>query len=310
LVVVQIAVSTAVEDEDFVWQLENCSARVLIVILDSVMPSENTALSEAHVNRLNIIRRLVARQDVWGGLEFDGGAGAFLYRRNRVADITKLGVQSCGQLRYLSVALILLEGYQNPDTAVAVGVCYRVRPNLNPSPTWPEEFIQGISEAVHAQGVRILAGIFDCPSAQAAALARSCGALPPCPFLLVFRDTARSDTLYFFHPAFIFVIGPANRQVPDHADQPERPAWLYDTNIGLTSTLVRATREVKEMPMWDLAADTFDQTLPHLGKVLQKVTNPQWQRPWIHQLRLYVGTARQGQGARRKGHTIANAFRK
>ena len=64
------------------------------------------------------------------------------------------------------------------------------------------------------------------------------------------------------------------------------------------------------MLKWKPNAPTFNEDLPFLGDVKQKVTNMQWWRPWIHQLLLYVGTARQGKGARQRQNKKATVARK
>jgi hypothetical protein len=182
-----MVVSTAVADEDFRSLFENTTAGVLIIIMDSIKSIDRAALTEAHENRLQFIKDLFEIQNVWGALELEGAAGAFLYRKNNVVAITELGRLKSGALRYLSVSITLQEADMNPTTAVAVGVCYRVKQTLQKSPIWPVGFLTNVSQAVRAEGVRFLGGIFDCPSDQAAGFARSCGALPPSPFTQAFR---------------------------------------------------------------------------------------------------------------------------
>ena len=111
----------------------------------------------------------------------------------------------------------------NPNTAVAVGVCYRVSPNFEKGPIWDEGFLNDVSAAVRAQRVRFLGGIFDCSADQAAVFARSCGALGPGPYTQVFKEAPFGSTKYYLHPAFLFLIGPANREVADTEAQAERP---------------------------------------------------------------------------------------
>ena len=55
-------------------------------------------------------------------------------------------------------------------------------------------------------------------------------------------------------------------------------------------------RDEKDMPNGDRVKTTFNEDLPFLGEVKQKAAKTQWWRPWIHQLLLYVGTARQREG--------------
>ena len=246
-----------------------------------------------------------------GGKEFEGAAGAFLYRKGRVAGLRELGVQRAGDHRYSSAEFHFWRmGYQNHKTAVAAGVCYRVKQNLQRSAPLPQDFLYRVSEAVRAERVRFLGGVFECPSEQAAELGRSCGALAPCPFAQVFKETYLGRTKYLFNPAFLFVIGGANCRMALPEDQPDRPRWLFGGFGGETSALVRCTREVKDMPKWKQDAATFNEDLPFLGDVKQKVTNMQWWRPWIHQLLLYVGTARQSKGARQRQNKKANVARK
>jgi hypothetical protein len=236
-------------------------------------------------------------------------AGGFPSRKNRVAGITELGRVSCGELRYLSASVALEQGYMNPTTAVAVGVCYRVSPNFEKGHIGDEGFLNRVSEAVRREGVRFLGGIFDCSSDQAAVFARSCGALFPSPYTQVFKETPFGRTRFYFHPAFLFVIGPANRQLADIEDQPERPRWLLDCELGRSSALVRAMRDLEDLPKWETDTATFNQALPHLGNVRQKPMDTKWEKPWIHQLLLYVGTARQGKAARRRHFQKARASR-
>ena len=224
----------------------------------------------------------------------------FLYRKNRVASITALERVSCGDLRYVSVSVALEQGYMNPNTAVAVCVCYRVSPNFERGPIWDEGFLNDVSAVVRAQRVRFLGGIFDCSSDQAAVFARSCGALGPSPYTQVFKETPFGRTRYYLHPAFLFLIGPANPQLADTEEQPERPPLLLDSELGRSSALVRAMTDLEYLPKWETDTATFNQALPHLGNVRQQPMDTKWEMPWTHQLLLYVGTSRQGRAARRR----------
>ena len=179
-----------------------------------------------------------------------------------------------------------------------MGVCYRVNQTLHRGAPWLVDFLNNLSEAVRAERVRFLGGVFDCPSEQAAQLGRSCGALPPCPFAQCFKDAFLGMANYMYNPAFLFVIGGANCIRPVCEDQPQRPAWLSEIGVGETSALARCTRGVKDMPDWKPEAVTFNKDLVFLGAVKQKVGDMKWWRPWIHQLLLYVGTSRRGRGAK------------
>ena len=63
------------------------------------------------------------------------------------------------------------------------------------------------------------------------------------------------------------------------------------------------------MPNWEQDAGTYNKDLMLLGSVKQKVLNIQWWRLCMHQLLLYVGTARQGLGARQRQRINPNVAR-
>ena len=123
-----------------------------------------------------------------------------------------LGAQSVGDHWYMSADFFLKEGYMNPATAVAVGVCYRVTQNLKRDAPWARDFITMVVNRVREESVRFLGGVFECPSQQVAQLACSCGAVAPCPFAQVFKETSLGITKYVFSPALIFVVGEAKMQ--------------------------------------------------------------------------------------------------
>jgi hypothetical protein len=81
----------------------------------------------------------------------------------------------------MSAEVYLNESY-NPRAAVAVGACFRLNQTVSRNAPWLGDFLTIVSEAVRAERVRFLGGVFDCPCEQAAELGRSCGAMPPCPF--------------------------------------------------------------------------------------------------------------------------------
>ena len=60
---------------------------------------------------------------------------------------------------------------------------------------------------------------------------------------------------------------------------------------------MRCTRALVDMPRWGQDGDTGNADLMFLGDVKQKVALTKFWKPRIHQLLLYVGTPRQGQGA-------------
>jgi hypothetical protein len=193
--------------------------------MGTIKTKATAALREAQEKRQQFTHHLFQRDDVRGGQEFEGTVGAVLCRKNRVAGLRELGAQKVGDHWCIRAEFDLKEGYMSPPTAVAVGVCYRVTQNLRRSPPWPQDLIARVSEAVRAERVRFLGGVFECPSQQVADLARSCGAVALCTFAQVFTETSLGATQYHFNPAFLFVIGGANCRKAPPEDQPDRPWW-------------------------------------------------------------------------------------
>ena len=98
--------------------------------------------------------------------------GAFFYRKNRFAGFKVSGMLRKVDDRDLNAACHLEEWHRNPRAAVAVGVCYRVNENLKGSAPWPHAHFNGVSEAVCSEQVRIVGGVFERPSQQAAEVGR------------------------------------------------------------------------------------------------------------------------------------------
>ena len=145
--------------------------------------------------------------------------------------------------------------------------------------------------------MRFLGGVFDCPSEQAAALGRSCGAVAPSPFAQIFKETIDKRPKYRFSLAFIFGIGNANCRKPFMDDQPEMLDWLHKDGRSMNSVLVRCTRALRDTPHWKQGEDSGQDDIMFLVDVKQKVAKIQSWKPRIHQLFLHVGTFRHGQGA-------------
>jgi hypothetical protein len=199
MILAQMVVLYPVAVEDLAWQLQSTLAGVLILLMDTVKTDAPAVLLEAQEKRQQLLRNLLGGRPVWGGMVLERNASAILYKKNRVSDIRRLGVQQVGEHRYTSVEVVLKEGYMNKATAVAVAVCYRVTQNLKRDAPWPRHFITTAMNRVREESVRFSGGVFDCPSEQVADLARSCGA---CPFAQVFKETSLGITKYVFTQHF------------------------------------------------------------------------------------------------------------
>jgi hypothetical protein len=281
---------------------------VIILLVGTAKTDAPAVLLEAQEKRQQLLRNLLGGSIVWGGMVLERNVGAILYKKNRVSDIRRLGVQQVGNHRYTSVEVVVKEGYMSKATAVAVAVCYRVTQNLKRDAPWPRHFIATVMNRVREESVRFLGGVFDCPSEQVAALSRSCGA---CTFAQVFKETSLGITKYVFYPSLLFCIGGASCTQASTADQPERLAWLCAKGDGETSALVLATRELRDMPTWAQDPAIANEHYRLLGNVTQRSMDVSWWKPWTHQLVLYVGSSRPGEAAveRKRAKTAAAAHR-
>jgi hypothetical protein len=260
---------------------------------------EDAQVRLATQRRRELIVRIFQHCDVWGLHVFKDAAGAFMYKKNRGESLIDIRMHTYKDFTYISAKVQLCQGYVKSSTAVAVAACYRTHQKLAHT-CWPEPFIQQVSAAMREGGVRFLGGVFDCPSQQAAALGRSCGAVAPSQFAQIFKETIDGRANYRFSLGFIFVIGDANCRIPRVQEQPEIPPWLHNDSGLWCSSLWRSTRALVDMPRWEQDGDTVNNDLMFLGGVKQKVALTKCWSPGIHQLLLYVGTSRQSQGAKQR----------
>jgi len=310
LIVAQMVVSTAVAADDFQWQLENSPAGVLILLMDTIKTTEKTALREAQEKRLQFIRHLFQKEDLW------------------VARISKarLGHSFTGRAESRASESWECRGLATTGTLARSFIWRRVPEAQNRSCGW--RVLQGQAELTTE---RALASRFPLQGSRKQCVRRGCGSwaasssarpsrrqnwaaaaahwLPVHSRRSSRRRISGGRSTSSTRPSSSS-FGGANCRMALPEDQPERPRWLFGGFGGETSALVRCTREVKDMPKWKQDAATFNEDLPFLGDVKQKVTNMQWWRPWTHQLLLYVGTARQGKGARQRQNKKAHVARR
>jgi len=99
-----------VEAEDLEWQLENSLAGVLILLMDTIKTYDPAAVLQHKEKRQQVVRNLLENSSVWGGHAFEDSAGAFLYRKNRVAEVRLLGVDGVGDHQCISADFSLSMG--------------------------------------------------------------------------------------------------------------------------------------------------------------------------------------------------------
>ena len=103
-----------VSDDDFDFQLQNCLASVLIVLMDTIHTTEKTQLREAQNRRAQLMVRLFRQKDIWTVQPLIDARGAFLFRKNCVEGSPKLRMEMEGVFRYASANVHLQEGTRIP----------------------------------------------------------------------------------------------------------------------------------------------------------------------------------------------------
>ena len=305
----QLVASSAVAEEDFLWQVQNCPASIVLLLLAPVKSTDGTVVNRDKERRRALLDDALGRCECWGSHLLEGSAGAILYRKNRVDWAAVADAYDTGVLRYVAFQVLLKEGYTNNAKEIIVGVCYRSAHCLRDLGDWPEKFVQFVSAKARGCGVRFLGGFFDCGADQVTELAESAGASGTSPFAQFWREPSQSAVAveesasddegprYYTHPAYIIVLGPAEALYAEVDDQPEVPQWLWGAHLQI-SALARTIFPAKELPTWKARYNNIRLDLADLGQVKQKPAKLRWWKPGIHQLLLYVGTARQGRGAR------------
>jgi len=141
---------------DFIWQVDNSPAGLLIVLLDRVQTSDVSLLGTAQDLRLDLMRYLVGVSNdstggKWGVCPFDDDAGAFLFKRTRITADVKQQVIKVEDHIYMSADVQLEKGY-NPRAAVAAAVCFRLNQTTSRYAPWPRHFLGTVSAAVRRLG--------------------------------------------------------------------------------------------------------------------------------------------------------------
>ena len=287
--------------------LINHPAGLLIVLFDPAVAGTNTVD--------NVVEAVMAESDHWCVTEL-GSAGVALYRDRVIRDVALVeSVVGTGEASRLQTLRVVLRGNKmNPSTAVAVGVVSLVRESS--AVPYSAPLLESIKSALSRNEVRILLGVFTCTQEQVADIARSCGASGTRPFCQLFhcKDSGRECTAelaqrfevdpqhggnYVTHPSYAIILGPASKL--SHAptkEVPDLPAWLEEDAIRFKSLCMT----LPAIPSWEgnTGLRSCGDQLPDLCNVRQKCTNMELWVPSVHQLMIYVGSARKGRGAAEK----------
>ena len=287
--------------------LINHPAGLLIVLFDPAVAGTNTVD--------NVVKAVMAESVHWCVTEL-GSAGVALYRTGVIREVALVeSVVGNGEASRLQTLRVVLRGNKmNPSTAVAVGVVSLVRESS--AVPYSAPLLESIKSALSRNQARILLGVFTCTQEQVADIARSCGASGTRPFCQLFhcKDSGRECTAelaqrfevdpqhggnYVTHPSYAIILGPASKL--SHAptkEVPDLPAWLEEDAIRFKSLCMT----LPAIPSWEgnTGLRSCGDQLPDLCNVRQKCTNMELWVPSVHQLMIYVGSARKGRGAKEK----------
>ena len=287
--------------------LTNHPAGLLIVLFDPAVAGANTVD--------NVVKAVMAESVHWCVTEL-GSAGVALYRNGVIREVALVeSVVGNGEASRLQTLRVVFHGNKmNPSTAVAVGVVSLVRESS--AVPYSAPLLESIKSALSRNEVRILLGVFTCTQEQVADIARSCGASGTRPFCQLFhcKDSGRECTAelaqrfevdpqhggnYVTHPSYAIILGPASKL--SHAptkEVPDLPAWLEEDAIRFKSLCMT----LPVIPSWEgnTGLRSCGDQLPDLCNVRQKCTNMELWVPSVHQLMIYVGSARKGRGAKEK----------
>ena len=317
LIVAQFVVFQDVHINQFKRMLYDHPASILVVLFD--LMGEPSRFAE-------VIDDVVQTSQHWECNTL-GVCGKVLYRPCRIQTVRFLArVSIAGESSVLQTMRVVLKGNGfNPCTAVAVGVMIPELESATPWPPYSPAFLQMIKTTLLLQQVRILMGVFTGYTTQVSDIGKSCGAIGGRPFCQMFLidqaplacapEVAKQFDIrpfnggnYVTHPAYIMVFGPCSKTAHAPTDAaPVLPPWLF----GVTpwSNLVCSLRGIPSwdvIPLWmeDHRIRSGGDPQLDLGNAKQKQTNMGRWIPRVHQLMVYVGTSRTGQGAKRRQATL------
>ena len=280
----QFVLSHEMKELDFYWLMDRTPAVLVMVICD---PEGD------QTSRLNWMQRyLRKRGDMsvgWAAGPICSSGGLF-YKKSRVSAVADCGDGpledvTTGSWVYQAYNVDLHGDYYNPPVTIAVaGVFMKLGCGDG---LWGTRFNDLMKRRIKSEKIRFLCGVFPKTNDQLEDIARSCGASHKFPLHQVWKRAQKWVT----HTAYIIPFGRCTKvSVPPWVEQHQTmPWWLAK---------VRTEIDVDDLPVF--RSRGVSASMPDLGHVKQKPVDLQHWVPHIHQLIVWVGTARQGQGARRQ----------
>ena len=303
------------KEADFRNLMDRTPASIVMVLCEE---SVHDLVIEGKTQRQHFIDKyLKENQGKWGALRHFEGSGAIFWKLGRsisnvvdigprqtpsaVAEIAApahVGPRSAGgevavlHWAYVAYNVEFTSSYFNPKCNLVISAV--IRPHFASPLEWGPQFLQYLQDRLVADEARFLCGIFHNQTWEVEGVCRSCGACTSRPFHVAFKSKVADREVT--HPVYIIPFGYCKTTKTPTEARSEPPDWMEG------SFFMDVDKLPKLHPFGDDKLDpVFPQDLPNLGKVKQKHMNlEKWDVPFIHQLLLWIGTARQGMEARGK----------
>ena len=292
----QFVLSLEMKELDFYLLMERTPAVLVMVICD---PTNDEHVEDDHgypsTDRLVWMQKFLReRGDGWAAGPICSRGGLF-YKKRRVSAVADCGHgpiedDQTGNWVYQSYNVDLNEDYYNPAVTIAVaGVFIKIGAT---DIRWSTRFVDLMKRRIKSEKIRFLCGVFPKSTSQLVDIASSCGASYKFPFHQVWQRTHTSTfQKWVTHTAYIIPFGRCTKvSVPSWVEQHQTmPPWLAKHASDI---------DVEDLPVFFLRSRGVSASMPDLGQVKQKPVALQHWVPHVHQLILWVGTARQGRSAK------------
>ena len=291
----QFVLSLEMEELDFYWLMDHTPAVLVMVICD---PGNDDYVEDddgfPSTERLLWMRKFLrSRGDGWAAGPICSRGGLF-YKKRRVSAVAVCGDgpledDVTGNWVYQAYNVDLNGDYYNPAVTIAVaGVFLKIGAQ---DVLWSTRFVDLMKRRLKREKIRFFCGVFPKSRDQLEDIARSCGASYKYPLHQAWKRAHSSIfQKWVTHTAYIIPFGRCTKvSVPSWVEQYETmPLWLAKHTTEF---------DVEDLPVF-LRSRGVSASMPDLGQVKQKPVDLRHWVPHVHQLILWVGTARQGRSAK------------
>ena len=188
-------------------------------------------------------------------------------------------------VEFASAKLLLVHG----DATVGIGVLSVPSGRT----ALPRSVLDVMKREIQDGGCHLLTGRFGDTAQQMAQLCTECGAVGQTPICQLWHAERLGLITY---PMYFFIFRRCRKvSVPKSREAPkltELMGWFDDARILMKSML-----KIDEIPKWE---NTPAETELNLGHCKQKAVGWNWWKRGVHQLVMWIGTARTGQGSKKR----------